>query len=113
MRVIVAGSRTIDSYKLVEEAILKSGIQPTEIVSGTARGVDRMGELWAAVNGVPVKRFPADWRRNGASAGHIRNTQMAEYAEALVAVWDGSSPGTKHMIGVAKHKGLEVFVSSK
>ena len=110
MNVIVAGSRSITDIKIVAQAINESGFDVTEIVSGTARGVDVLGEEWAKSKGIPVKRFPADWEGLGKGAGFIRNAEMAEYADALVAIWDGKSRGTKNMIEQAKSKGLKVHV---
>jgi len=81
-----------------------------QVVSGTARGADRVGEQFAERFGIELKRFPADWKRWGKSAGAIRNAEMAEYADALIAFWDGESKGTQHMIKVATKKGLEVSV---
>lgn len=54
--------------------------------------------------------MPADWDLYGKSAGFKRNVQMAEYADALVAFWDGASSGTKHMIETAQKMGLDVRV---
>lgn len=111
MKTIIAGSRTITDLRLVEAVIEQSGFEITEVVCGGAKGVDDLGRKWAGNgNRIPVKMFPADWITYGRSAGHIRNTQMADYADALIAVWDGSSRGTKHMINTAKKKGLKVFV---
>lgn len=112
MKTIVAGSRTIDRHGLVRAAIVVSGWadQITEIVSGTARGVDQIGEQWAKEKRLPIKRFPAEWDRYGKRAGYLRNEAMAQYADALIAVWDGKSDGTKHMIDLAHRYGLQVFV---
>ena len=110
MKVIIAGSREITSYVVVQLAVAGSGFDITEVVSGTARGVDQLGELWAFENDIPVKRFPADWKKYGKSAGYKRNQQMAEYADALIAIWDGKSAGTGHMISIAKMKQLPVYV---
>lgn len=99
MKVIIAGSREGFVLEDVEAAILNSGFDITEVVSGTARGVDTLGEIWAEKNGIPVKNFPADWKLHGARAGFVRNAAMARYADALIAVWDGRSPGTRNMIG--------------
>ena len=110
MKVIIAGSRTITDCTIVSEAISKAGFDITEIVSGGAVGVDRCGEWYAAHHNIPIKRFLADWRRYGRKAGPIRNGQMADYADALVAVWDGASTGTKNMIELAERNGLKVFV---
>lgn len=109
MKTIIAGSRNIECFWVLEEAIEQSGFKITEVVSGCAKGVDRMGEVWAGYGGIPVKRFQPDWSK-GKGAGLKRNIEMAEYAEALIAVWDGVSRGTKHMIDVAKQRSLQVFV---
>lgn len=114
MRVIVAGSRDITSKAVVlaalREAFLWEAINPTCIVSGTARGVDRLGEQIAAENKITVARYPAKWLKYGSLAGSIRNGVMAANADALVAVWDGRSPGTKDMIKQARLQGLLVYV---
>lgn len=110
MRVIIAGSRGITSYQTVLDCIKASGMTITEAVSGAARGVDKLGELWAKQNKVPIKSFPADWDKLGRKAGHIRNEQMAKYATALIAIWDGKSPGTGSMIHYAIKYGLNMSV---
>lgn len=110
MKTIVAGSREGFVAKNVFEAIEESGFTITEVVSGTARGVDRDGEYFAKVNKLPLKLFPANWDAHPRSAGAIRNNEMAEYADALVAVWDGQSPGTKHMIAAMKSRNKPVYV---
>jgi hypothetical protein len=111
MKTIIAGSRTINSYAVVEQAIKDSGFKITEIVCGMARGVDYLGKLWGFRNNVPVNEMPAYWGTYGRSAGVRRNKKMAEYAEALIAIWDGRSPGTGNMIEEARAKGLRVFVA--
>lgn len=110
MKTIIAGSRHISDYELVLEACANSNFIISEIVSGAAKGVDKVGELIAHDFNIPVRVFPADWKKFPKTAGYIRNTEMAEYAEALVAVWDGISPGTKHMINTAKRLGLKVYI---
>lgn len=80
------------------------------IVCGTARGADRLGEKYAKENGFHVAYFPADWERHGKAAGYIRNREMAQNADALVAFWDGESRGTKSMIDLAKEYDLAVRV---
>lgn len=98
MKVIIAGSRTVADDVLIRNAVETSGFDITEVVSGCARGADIRGERWAAGNGKPVKRSLADWDQHGKRAGVIRNRQMGDYADALIAVWDGDSTGTRHMI---------------
>lgn len=114
MRVIIAGSRTITgetARHLVWNAINNSGWAGsiTEVIHGNARGVDAAaGEV--AEPHWPVKVFPADWARHGKAAGAIRNREMAEYADALIAIWDGKSRGTENMIDEARRCGLPIHI---
>jgi len=110
MKTIIAGSRTGVTSQDVMEAIRLSKFEITSVVSGTAAGVDTYGEKYAIGRNLPIVRFPANWERYGGRAGFARNVQMANNAEALIAVWDGSSKGTMHMITTASQKGLKVFV---
>jgi len=110
MKTIIAGSRDINDFFLVDKAIKESNFLITEVVSGTARGVDNDGEHWGHVNKIPVKRFPAEWTIHGKSDGYKRNVDMAEYADAAIIIWDGKSKGSKHMIDIAKEKKLKVFI---
>lgn len=98
MKVIIAGSRDCEDYVSLLVAIHLAKFDIAEVVSGCARGADKMGERWADEHSIPIKRFPADWTKYGKSAGSRRNTQMAEYGEALIALWDGNSRGTSNMI---------------
>lgn len=99
MKLIIAGSRTLEpSYGFIWDSIKMLKITNiTEIVSGTAKGVDQEGEHWASHAKVSIKRFPADWDTHGKAAGFIRNKQMAEYADALLLIWDGKSKGSANM----------------
>jgi len=111
MKVIIAGSRTITDISMVHRTVIASGWsqQIAEVVCGGAKGVDTLGEQLAFENKVPVKYFPADWNAHGKSAGFMRNKQMADYADALILVWDGSSKGSAHMKETAKTKGIPIF----
>lgn len=111
MKVIIAGSRGITDYDCLMEAIqLCPFIDITEIVSGNAKGVDSLGEEWALNHARPCTKFPASWVELGKSAGFVRNVQMADYADALIAIWDGQSKGTFHMIGEMVRHNKPVFV---
>jgi hypothetical protein len=111
VRCIIAGSRTATKQQ-VKDALAACPFTAaiTTVVSGTARGADTFGEEWAAWAKKAVVRYPADWDRYGKRAGYVRNQHMAENAEALLAVWDGASRGTGHMIDLANRHGLIVFV---
>jgi hypothetical protein len=114
VRVIVAGSRDLDTDELpiwlVADAVYKSGWkdQITEIVSGGCRGIDLAGEQFASDYKIPVKKFNPDWSL-GKKAGPIRNQQMADYADALVLIWSGTSRGSADMKKKAELKGLKIY----
>jgi hypothetical protein len=109
IKVIVAGSRNFNNYELLKQKLdyfLKNVQSNVEIVSGTAKGADRLGEMYAIQNGYEIKSFPADWDAFGKQAGYIRNKEMAKYATHCVCFWDGKSLGTKSMISLAAEYGL-------
>ena len=112
MKVIIAGGRDFNDYDLLcrKADYYLSRQSEIEIVSGTAKGADKLGERYAEERQYPIKRFPADWSMWGKRAGYIRNTDMAEYADALIAFWDGKSRGSKHMINIATEQNLLVRV---
>ncbi len=112
MKVIIAGTRYFSNYTLLKNIIdelLKIVNNDIEIVSGGAKGADALGEKYSKENNLNLKIFPADWKL-GKGAGFIRNKQMADYADALIAFWDGKSKGTKMMIDLAKQKGLKIKI---
>lgn len=108
-RTIIAGSRVL-GYADVCEAMDKCGWEPSLVISGGANGVDLAGERWAVERSIPVQRFPAQWAKFGRQAGYKRNLEMADNADALVAVWTGKSPGTAHMIEIAKARRLHLYI---
>ena len=93
------------------QAIAESGFKISEVVSGMARGADTLGEMWALEHGVAVMQFPALWNVFGKRAGMIRNKAMACYADALIALWDGQSPGTEHMIREASSHKIPIHIA--
>ncbi len=111
--VIIAGGRDFKDYDLLAKTmnhLLSNVKDDITVVCGKARGADILGEQYAKEHGYAVRYFPADWDRYGKAAGYIRNTEMAQSADALVAFWDGMSLGTRHMIEIAKARGLKVRV---
>lgn len=112
VRVIIAGGRDFNDLELMKEKCdyylsdaVKKGYT-IEIVSGTAKGADKLGEEYAKLRGYSIAYFPADWASFGKRAGYLRNQQMANFSDALIAFWDGSSKGTKHMIDISKNKNM-------
>lgn len=116
MKVIIAGSRDIPSRKAqdaVQDCIARSGWRDliTEIVHGGCRGIDRAAHdvaegLW------PIKVFPADWNLYGRAAGPIRNGQMADYADALIAIKleGAANRGTENMIEAMRNRDKDVLI---
>lgn len=116
IKVIIAGTRDFNDYAFLKKNVdyFLQGINPNneeiEIVSGNARGADKLGERYAKEHNLPVKLFPANWDKYGKRAGYLRNQEMANYADMLIAFWDEKSKGTKHMIDIAKKQDLTVIV---
>lgn len=115
-KVIVAGGRDFDDWELLSESLHRflsrfyDLPEPVEIVEGGARGADRLGCKYAIANRLAHKRISADWDTHGKRAGIMRNIEMAEYADALVAFWDQNSKGTAHMIETMRKMGKPVRV---
>jgi hypothetical protein len=110
MNLIIAGSRSAINYEDLLIAMKDLDLHPSTIISGTANGADSLGERYAREFNIPLKRFPADWKRYGKCAGMIRNKEMAKCADCLLALWDCSSVGTMHMINYSTLQGLTVYV---
>lgn len=101
-KVIVAGSRTFNDYELLCKRLdyYLSNINPI-IICGEAKGADSLSKRYALERGYKVESYPADWSL-GKGAGYLRNIEMAKTGDLLVAFFDGSSKGTKHMIDIMK-----------
>ena len=115
-RIIIAGGRDFTDRALMEKCLIEwadsLNLEPEDItiVSGGARGADALGERIARNFACNLCIYPANWNKWGKSAGHIRNSLMANNADYLLAFWDGSSPGTKSMIEKAEQLNLGVTV---
>ena len=123
-RIIIAGSRGINNYSLLEQAIAESNFKIDEVVCGEAKGVDELGRIWATKHEVPIASFPAKWndltelplkikynkygRPYNALSGHNRNKRMAEYATHLILV-HFNTPGSLNMLKLAKEYGLTIY----
>lgn len=113
-KLIVAGSRDFTDYKLLCKEIdyYISKIKTDHnvvIISGHARGADKLGEQYAKEHGYPCMIYEADWSK-GRSAGFVRNKKMAKIGHALIAFWDGKSAGTANMIDQMKMLGKQFKV---
>ena len=115
MKLIVAGGRDFVNTQVMITVLMdlveKGKIDPNpELVCGMARGADMLAySLWANHN-MKIHTFPADWKTHPRSAGYIRNAEMGNFADVLVAFWDGKSKGTKHMIDYMRKLNKPVYV---
>ena len=120
LKLAVVGSRTCQDTMLVFEYLSiisspweKSNCPDTfnvEIVSGGAKGADSISEKFAAVCGIPTKIFPANWDKHGKAAGFIRNKDIVDYCDMVIAFWDRKSKGTKHTIDLALKASKPVWI---
>lgn len=102
-RVLICGSREYANLDEVKSFVAK--LPPgTTVISGGARGVDRTAAEAARAYGLHVIVMHADWQRYGAKAGPIRNRQMLDACDRVVAFWDGKSPGTRDTIVEAERR---------
>jgi hypothetical protein len=114
-KLIVAGGRSFVNRQLMDESINQTIAElpdqySVSIVSGMAKGADQLGHEWALQNKCKVYKYYADWDTYGKRAGYLRNQQMCDVADGLLAFWDGISKGTLHMITIARNKGIYVRV---
>ncbi len=102
MKILVTGSRGWTNRSLIANELLSR--EPTMVVEGGAKGADRITRQIAEDNGIEVREYPADWGTHRKAAGVIRNQQMLEEEspDLVLAFWDGESPGTLHMINLAR-----------
>jgi hypothetical protein len=101
MKIAIIGSRTFSDYDFLCLLMKTINIDIDEIVSGGASGVDSLAEHYANENNIPIKIFKAEWNKYGKAAGFIRNKLIIEYADKVIAIWDGKSKGTKNSIDLA------------
>ena len=107
-KVIIAGRRDFNDYtKLcrVMDIVLQNRVPAITVISGGARGADKLGEKYAMERGFGLIIMKADWEKYKKSAGYIRNKEMLALAHGVVCFWNKISRGTKHMIDITKESG--------
>lgn len=112
MDVCIFGSRDFDNYELLEYALneYRKKHRIDAIISGCARGADKLGEIYAEKHSIKINKYPAEWEKYGKSAGYRRNSIMAKDCDSAIAFWDGVSKGTKQMIDTVKSLGKPCYV---
>ena len=84
--------------------------QTTEIVLGGAKGVDASAKEYAMAHDIKLTEFLPDYDKYGTDALYKRNVAIVEYADIVLAFWDGKSRGTKHIIDKCNEKGVPIRV---
>ncbi|NOZ36003.1 MAG: DUF2493 domain-containing protein [Chlorobi bacterium] len=112
MKIIIAGNRNFKNYDLLQSKcnVYLKNLKHIEIISGMANGADKLALRYASENNFELYEFPALWHKYGKKAAYIRNREMAVYADALIAFWDGKSNGTKMMIDLARQYHLKIRI---
>ena len=112
MKIGIVGSRNIKEYD-IGKYIPK---ETEEIVSGGAVGIDRCARRYALDHSIRLTEFLPEYEKYGRKAAPLkRNLQIIEYSDMIIAFWDGTSRGTKHVIDNAVRMGkhVEVYIVEK
>ncbi len=102
MRLAIVGSRICKPIDITSHLLVK----PDVVVSGGARGVDRYAREYAIMNDIPLVEYLPDYKTYGRKAPLLRNLQIVDNCDSLIAFWDGKSRGTKFTIDYAAKKGV-------
>jgi len=102
MKLAIIGSRTFNDYETLKATLEPYERSITEVISGGAKGADTLGERWAIEHNKETTIFYPDWNKLGKSAGFIRNKDIVENSDGVLAFWDGKSKGTQHSFTLCK-----------
>ena len=101
MKLAIVGSRSFSNYDFLVENLSQIVTKDDIIVSGGARGADTLASKYAYQYNLKLVVFKPDWEKFGKSAGYLRNVEIVNYCDKLLAFWDNKSKGTKHSIDIA------------
>ena len=104
--VVIGGYRNFEKYEIfksfVDSCLAELDFKEMTILSGHCKGVDLMGERYAKEKDLALELYPAEWKKYGKAAGPIRNKQMVEKADIVIAFVCERAKGTKNLIAQAK-----------
>ena len=109
MKLAIIGSRGIEDFNIDEYV----GEEVNEIVSGGAKGIDALAADYARQREIYLKIFLPNYERYGRGAPIKRNYEIVDYADEVLAIWDGRSRGTRSVIDYCNKKGKKVRVVIK
>ncbi|MBW3127282.1 SLOG family protein [Hymenobacter profundi] len=102
--VAVVGSRSVKSCTALVRRLAE--LEPVQVVSGGATGVDTLAAEWARTHGVPLLELRPDYATHGPTAApHVRNAEIVRRAALVLVVWDGRSKGTLSTLRAARRLG--------
>lgn len=114
VKVVIGGCRYYNNYQdfceFTDKCLSEDRNKAITILSGHCSGADMMAERYAKENGYELQVFPAQWNKYGRAAGPIRNKQMVELADKVIAFWDYKSAGTKTLIQYAKEENKHIDI---
>ena len=108
MKIAVIGSRSFNDYELMKSVL--SGFDIDSIISGGAVGADALGKRYSAENGIEIIEYLPEYDKYGRGAPLVRNKQIVNESDFVIAFWDGKSRGTKYTCDYAKKQGKQVNV---
>jgi hypothetical protein len=110
IKLAVIGGREFNDNSLLTKTLNKEKHRISTIVSGGAKGADKMAENWAIENDIPTKIFYPEWKKWGPRAGPRRNTLIIDECDECIAFWDGKSKGTAHSISLCKNNNKPITI---
>lgn len=112
MNVLIAGSRGFDDWRRLCEtmAIYKRDHRIKRIISGGAKGADKLGERYARRYHIPLLRIKPEWQKYGRGAGLLRNQELVDAADHVFCFWDGKSKGTRDTMRKTKEAGKSIDI---
>lgn len=111
MKLAIIGSRSFDNYDFLKTRFKDIG-EIEVVISGGAKGADALAEKWALENNIPTKIFLPDFKKFGRGAYRMRNEEIVNLSDEIIAFWDGKSKGTKNSITYARKKNKLVTIIS-
>lgn len=111
MKIAIIGSREHGNVNLEQEMKKRFGVLTNDIIiSGGARGIDTLAALYARKHGMKLLEFRPDYAKFGRGATFVRDRLIVDMADVVVALWNGTSRGTKYTIDYAKKKYVPVIL---
>lgn len=114
MKLAVVGSRSFMNRNTVFHILMEYhkvfGDELSFVSGGCPQGPDRFAEEFAELFEIPITVFPANWNEHGRAAGFIRNSDIVNACDEVVAFWDRKSNGTRDTITKAQKQNKEVII---